>query len=194
MAFDLKPLTKEIIHKMNYGPHTLWIVKLDDEVFGPFEIESLKDYAAENEHQFETALASRMDTNDWQPFFSYAHFLSIADHLQAERQGLEKYWILNQGQKAGPLSRLDIEKKFELGILSMTDLVSVDDGHTWLKFFSNAVFNPNTLPATLAKLEVTACDEESTVPITLSAWIVPFIKEPPLPITICPLVNPLNVT
>ena len=30
MAFDLKPLTKEIIHKMNYGPHTLWIVKLDD--------------------------------------------------------------------------------------------------------------------------------------------------------------------
>ncbi len=158
MAFDLKPLTKEIIHKMNYGPHTLWIVKLDDEVFGPFEIESLKDYAAENEHQFETALASRMDTNDWQPFFSYAHFLSIADHLQAERQGLEKYWILNQGQKAGPLSRLDIEKKFELGILSMTDLVSVDDGHTWLKFFSNAVFNPNnnevqTLP--VAPLEST---------------------------------------
>ena len=46
----------------------------------------------------------------------------------------------------------------------------------------------------VAKLEVTACDEESTVPITLSAWIVPFIKEPPLPITICPLVNPLNVT
>jgi hypothetical protein len=158
MAFDLKPLTNEIIHKMNYEPHTLWIVKLDEEVFGPFEIESLKHYAAENEHQFETALASRMDTNDWQPFFSYAHFLSIADHLQTERQGLEKYWILNQGQKAGPLSRLDIDKKFELGILSMTDLVSVDDGHTWLKFFSHAVFNPNnnevqTLP--VAPLEST---------------------------------------
>jgi hypothetical protein len=69
MAFDLKPLTNEIIHKMNYGPHTLWIVKLDDEVFGPFEIESLKHYAAENEHQFETALASRMDTMTGSHFF-----------------------------------------------------------------------------------------------------------------------------
>lgn len=144
MAFDLKPLTSEIIHKMDYEQHSLWIVKLNDEIYGPFEVESLKHYAIENEQLLEHALASRMDTNDWQPFFSHAHFLSIPEHANAEAPIIEKYWIMNYGQKVGPLSRLDIDKKIELGILAMTDLVSVDDGNTWLKFFSHGIFNPNS--------------------------------------------------
>lgn len=144
MAFDLKPLTSEIIHKMNYAPHSLWIVKLNDEIFGPFEVESLKHYAIENEQLFEHALATRMDTNDWQPFFSYAQFHPIAEHDHDDAPVIEKYWIMNFGQKTGPLSRQDIDKKIELGILSMTDLVSVDDGETWLKFFSHGLFNPQS--------------------------------------------------
>lgn len=141
MSFDLKPLSNEVIHKMGYTSHDLWVVKLDDEeVFGPFEVESLKHYATENEGQFQKAFASRMDTNDWQPFFTHAHFQPI-EHGQPEAKVIEKYWILHLGQKAGPLSRRDIDKKIELAILSMTDLVSVDDGHTWVKFFTRQEFN-----------------------------------------------------
>lgn len=143
MAFDLKPLSNEVIHKMGYTPHDLWVVRIDsdsEEVFGPFEVESLKHYATENEALLQNALASRMDTNDWQPFFTHAHFQPIAEHSHAEAEAIEKFWILNLGQKAGPLSRRDIDKKIELGILAMTDLVSIDDGHTWIKFFSLAAF------------------------------------------------------
>ncbi|MBA2405335.1 MAG: hypothetical protein H0V66_11235, partial [Bdellovibrionales bacterium] len=141
MALDLKPLTNEIIHKMDYTPHDLWVVKLEDELFGPFEVESLKHYATENESQFTHALASRMDANDWQPFFTHAHFQPIAHQSQVEEEAIEKFWLLHLGQKAGPLSRRDIDKKFELDILSMTDVVSIDDGHTWVKFFTLHTFN-----------------------------------------------------
>jgi hypothetical protein len=145
MSFDLKPLTNETIHKMGYTPHDLWVVKFDnnEEVFGPFEVESLKDYATENEKQFQKAFATRMDTNDWQPFFTHAHFQKI-EHPNTDAPAVEKYWILNLGQKAGPLSRRDIDKKMELDLLSMTDVVSIDDGHTWIKFFNLAAFNTQT--------------------------------------------------
>jgi len=54
---------------------------------------------------------------------------------------------------------------------------------------NDAELNPTSEFAICA---TSACDADKTVPITLFPGIVPFIKEPPLPITICPLVNPLN--
>lgn len=136
MSFDLKPLSNEVIHKMNYAPHDLWIVKIADELFGPFEVESLKHYAIENESELDEAQASRMDTNNWQPFFSHAHFQPVLEHSHAEAQTIEKFWLIHLGQKAGPVTRRDIEKKIELGILTVADIISVDDGHSWHKIFT----------------------------------------------------------
>lgn len=141
MAIDLKPLTSEIIHKMGYSTHELWVVKVDEDAFGPFEIDSLKQFAIENEHEFHQALACRMDTSDWQPFYSHAQFGENSEHSAPVEEVVERFWIINQGQKAGPLSRLDINKKLELSIISLSDLVSVDDGHTWAKFYALSSFN-----------------------------------------------------
>ena len=55
---------------------------------------------------------------------------------------------------------------------------------------NDAESNPTT---SSAKFALNACDEDNTVPNTLSPVIVPFIKEPPLPITTCPEVNPANL-
>ena len=148
MAFDLKPLSNEIIHKMNYAPHDLWIVKIADELFGPFEVESLKHYAMENETELDEAQASRMDTNNWQPFFSHAHFQPITDHSHSETQSIEKFWIIHLGQKAGPVTRRDIEKKIELGILTMVDVISVDDGQSWHKIFTMDSFSAHNTEVT----------------------------------------------
>ena len=55
---------------------------------------------------------------------------------------------------------------------------------------NDAESNPVTASA---KSALTACDADNTVPNTLSPFIVPLIKEPPLPITTCPEVNPANL-
>lgn len=143
MALDLKPLTEEVIQQLGLGDHDLWLVKHDDEIFGPFEVESLKHYATENEPLFEKAVATRMDANNWQPFFSYDVFHLIAENAHPERRA-EEFWILHLGQKAGPYSRRDIDKKMELGLLTLADMVSLDNGETWKKFYQLDAFNSHT--------------------------------------------------
>lgn len=140
MAMELKPLDNEIIHKMGYSTHDLWVVKLDNGIFGPFEINSLQDYASTNEILFQTAQASRMDRIDWHPFYFFAQFQSIFKNPLQDQAVLEKYWILVNGQKTGPLTRLDIEKKFELELININDLVSLDNGEMWQKFYNLEAF------------------------------------------------------
>jgi hypothetical protein len=141
MVLDLKPLSKEVIQKMAYNPHDLWVVKINDEVFGPFEIKSLTDYAKENSQVFKEALASRIDTNDWHPFYSHASFQEIILNSHESEEVPSRFWILNLGQKVGPLSKMDIEKKLELNILISNDLISLDDGHNWQKIYQVEDFN-----------------------------------------------------
>ncbi len=165
MTIDLKALTNEIIHKMGYSTHDLWVIKLKDEVFGPFEVDSLKHYAIENEQLFQEALASRMDTNDWHPFYSYAQFTEIGEHAHAQQEQIQKFWILQNGQKLGPHSYFDIQKKLEMNILGLNELVSIDDGHTWKKFyqlasFQNLLKNADSLPICPSEQEFNYAKEE----------------------------------
>lgn len=165
MSIDLKPLTNEVIHKMGYSTHDLWVVKYKEEVFGPFEVDSLKHYATENENLFQECLASRMDSNDWHAFYSYAQFTEIGEHAVAHQAQIEKFWILQNGQKQGPLSRFDIQKKLEMNILGFNELVSFDEGHSWHKFYEVQMFqellkNADSLPTTPSDLELSYAREE----------------------------------
>jgi hypothetical protein len=138
---DLKPLSKETIQKMGFTNHDLWMVKIEEDVFGPFETESLKHYALENAALFEEAHASRLENHDWQPFYSFALFQRRTPQVLGQPEAKSAYWILHNGQKVGPLSPMDLDKKIELGILVLTDLVSGDDGHSWHKLFQEPFFD-----------------------------------------------------
>ncbi len=120
MALDLKPLTDDVIQTMGYTSRDLWLVKIDAEIFGPFELASLKDYAAENEKEFT---------------YAHAQFVSL-------KAVEDRYWILEKGQKVGPLTMIAVQKKIELGALTMSDMVSTDEGHSWSKILQNPTFNP----------------------------------------------------
>lgn len=140
MALFLKPLTDNVIETMGFTSHDLWLVKIGDEVFGPFETASLHDYALENSHEFLHAEASLEDPQEWKPFFSHSQFQM--KKAEVEEVVETRYWVLQQGQKTGPFSRMAVDKKLEMNILSLNDMVSVDEGHTWNKFFNCEEFNP----------------------------------------------------
>jgi len=135
---DLKPLSKETIEEMGYSDHDLWVVRIDEDLFGPFEAESLKHYAKENETLFENADACRLDSNDWSAFYQIDAFKNI-DHSVVENKG--PFWILNNGLKSEPLSIEEIEKRIELKSVTLTDAISVNDGHTWKKVFQIECFS-----------------------------------------------------
>lgn len=146
-TLDLKPLNKETIQKMGYSTNDLWVVKIEDDVFGPFEVESLKHYASENEIHFVSALASKMEHSDWQPFFSLAVFSGARKHGDEKTPMSQNgpFWMLTDGQKTGPVTRADLEKKIEMGLVGLNELVSYDDGHSWSKIYQLEVFSGKTL-------------------------------------------------
>lgn len=154
-GIDLKPLSEETISEMGYQSHDLWLVKINHETFGPYETESLKHYVGDNEVLFEEAQASRMDDIQWKPFWD--HVVFQRRKIQAAAEAHEgPFWILDNGLKIGPLAFRDVDKKIEMGILGMTDHISVDNGETWRKIyeiagFDRRTYDPDSLP--IAPLE-----------------------------------------
>ncbi|MFP5385797.1 MAG: hypothetical protein ACLGHN_06930 [Bacteriovoracia bacterium] len=151
ISIDLKPLSEETIAQMGYNNHDLWLVKIGSVVFGPYETESLKHYVHDNEHLFETALASRADETEWKSFWEHTQFQRRKPQVIQGEVYEGPFWIIDHGLKVGPFSLREIDKKLEMEILSMTDHISIDEGHTWIKVFQIEGFdrrslNPDDLP------------------------------------------------
>jgi hypothetical protein len=136
--FDLKPLSQTTIEQLGLEAQDLWLLKIGDQQFGPFETLSLQHYAFENKSDFDGAFAHKMDHESWVYFQNIEDFKSIFKtevESQEEEDKGRWFWILVQGRMSPPHSFDDIEKKIELGLLSLTDAVSTDEGETWHKIF-----------------------------------------------------------
>jgi hypothetical protein len=150
-TLDLKPLTDETIQQMGFNNHDLWLVKIHEEVFGPFETESLKHYASENEEQFDEALATSLENNNYQSFWSHPLFQRRKIQAAETENHEGPFWLMEFGLKIGPISFREVDKKIEMGLLGMTDHISVDDGETWHKIYKFHGFDrrshePDELP------------------------------------------------
>ncbi len=162
VGLDLQPVTEETIAQMGYEQHDLWQVKIGSIIFGPFETESLKHYVGENEHLFENASATRMDNEEYKPFWEHATFQRRRlQSVNSDAPNEGPFWLLHNGLKVGPFSFAEIDKKIEVGVLGMTDYISCDDGHSWPKIyeihqFDRRTLNPDELPMAprMQKLEL----------------------------------------
>ena len=132
-TLNLQALTKDDIESMGLTTHDLWMIKIDQDLFGPFESESLKNYSSQNEDLFDDALASKVDNHDFRPFWSHALFQRRSPQLISRQSHKGPFWILNQGQKTGPFTFQEIEKKLEIGALTLTDHISSNNGGDWTK-------------------------------------------------------------
>jgi hypothetical protein len=150
-TLDLRPLTDEAIEKMAIKADDLWIVKIHHEVFGPFETESLKHYAYENGAQFEFALVARTNEDEYLPFWTHPSFQRRRNQEVNGQEVEGPFWLMNMGLKVGPLYFQEVDKQLEMGLISLSDRISNDDGHTWhkiyeIKSFDRRSHTPEELP------------------------------------------------
>lgn len=157
--FDLKPLSEATIQELGLDPHELWYVKIGDQAFGPFETLSLRHYANDNKKDFDGSFATHMGEQDWKLFTQIAEFRDIFDEdvQEEDPEKVTQYWILIQGRLSSPHSYEVIEKKLEMGLLSLTDAVSKDEGETWNKFFQM----PDFAHKLHSSLELPQCPKDS---------------------------------
>jgi len=147
MNGKLQTLTQEEIKQRELSHEDLWIIKIGDEVRGPYELENLKLYAQENEAFFEEALASRMEPQEWNPFFQYPQFQrrspQIINSHQNDFEG--PFWLFENGLKTGPFEKFHILKRLEMNSLIVTDRISTDDGKTWINIYEIPEFDRRDL-------------------------------------------------
>lgn len=146
-TLDLQPLSDETIDQMGFNNHDLWLVRIEKEVLGPFETEALKQYALAHEDLFSSALATRMDEHKFAPFWNHPQFQRRAPQVVAQETHQNRIWLLISGQKSGPFNSQDINKKIEMGLLAMTDHISIDEGHHWKKVYEIEGFDRRDLTA-----------------------------------------------
>ena len=143
-VFDLKPLAAETIKDLKIKSDQLWEIKIDENIYGPFETHQLRHYSKENKQNFTRAFVSQMSVDNWRPFFEVREFIHEADYDGP-------YWILMDGRKSSPLSAEEIAKRVELGTIKRNNEISEDDGRHWHRISAHPVFEGlfttgNTLP------------------------------------------------
>ena len=139
-TFDLKPIAPEAIEELGLDPHTLWQVKMGEEVYGPFETGPLENFIQENPKLMGQGFLKRWNTQNWDVFFHFDEFKSFAPEVTQTAIG--HLWVMVQGQKHGPLSQEQIESKIRQGHYLWSSDYSEDEGETWVKLSEAERFAP----------------------------------------------------
>lgn len=146
MRTKLESLTQKDIKERELSPSDLWIIKMGEEIRGPFEYENLKLYIQENENLFQEALGSRLDPQDWRPLFNYPQFQRRSPQIVSAAPSIEgPFWLHENGLKVGPFEKFHILKRLEMNSLIVTDKISYDDGQTWINIYEIPEFDRRDL-------------------------------------------------
>lgn len=140
---DLLPISDEDIAKNNVELLDLWMIKSADQMYGPYDTESLKSYSASQEYLFMETDAYNLSTENWKPFFAITQFQRRKPKLVPIQSlvTVEEFFILDNGVKKGPISLEKIKTMAEAKEISLNIQVSTDKGETWIKLFEHHEFD-----------------------------------------------------
>ncbi len=142
---DLQVMSEEEIAHQNIELSELWMVRINDEVFGPYHVEALKEYAGLKQESFADADVCNMADQNWIMFLQSplrkakpkaAPQLVSASTLQTHNN----YHIERHGHRQGPHTHEHIQALVKKGELLPTDLISDNDGFTWHKMYQMKAF------------------------------------------------------
>lgn len=149
---DLPALTDPELAQLDESSPSIWMVRLNDEEFGPFYEDALQVYAHENLDLFSDADVCQLPSGDWQMYLqsklkvhqqkSHAQLIS-SEVLQSNQQ----YYFEQNNLKSGPVTFEKIKEMILAKELSQTHLVSSDDCLTWSKVYHFEELMPFCLPS-----------------------------------------------
>jgi hypothetical protein len=138
----------EILTKVEEREH-IFEIKDSVESLGYISLYDLKAYIFEHEEEAGNYSIRNIESNDWSYIYEHPYFqrrkphLVSADTLNSVDE--ETIYILHKGQKAGPFNKSEISEKLEDKHILLTDLVSLNAGHTWIKLYQVEGFDRRNL-------------------------------------------------
>ena len=139
----------QICQNVDSRDHIFEIKDEENTILGFISLYDLKMLTQSSGDDFSTFQIRNIDQNEWLPVFSHPYFqrrkpqLVSAASLKDEED--QEIYILINGQKAGPYEKsqlLDMVKDKEI---LLTDMISTNGGHTWMKLYQLDQFNRRDL-------------------------------------------------
>lgn len=116
---------------------------------GPIRAVDLQAYIAENSLPSTTMVRDAKNTQDWVNIYSHPYFQRRKPSLVHPSSSKTDYtfYYLKNGKPTGPINSLDFETLVNEKSLIPTDMVSVDEGKTWIKLYQLSNFDRRSYSA-----------------------------------------------
>ena len=138
----------EILTREDNREH-IFEIKDNENVLGFISLYDLKAYTFEHEEEASQYSIRNIDSNNWTLIFEHSFFQRRRPQLISTETfndvDEDTIYILHKGQKEGPYNKSDITQKLNDKEILLTDLVSLNAGHTWLKLYQVEGFDRRSL-------------------------------------------------
>lgn len=111
---------------------------------GPYIGAQLKHVCEMLEFPEDTLVRDAKNIGDWVNLYNHPTFQRRKPQVVGEDSEISQdrhTYVLVDGQKYGPFNLREITEQLDNGDLLLTDLVSLDDGHTWKKLYQYSNFD-----------------------------------------------------
>ncbi len=142
-SYDITDYLIGIEEDMTSTSESYYEIKYNNEVIGNIFETDLKNYLKISNKETEEILVRKSSEEEFVNAFSLPVFqrrkpqLISTEELSASNEIAddEAYFILVKGQKKGPYTKEDINQFLNNKEILMTDLISSNAGHTWMKLY-----------------------------------------------------------
>ena len=136
----LKKFSSEEILNGNYPSNQYWYILIGEEILGPFHQDDFSSCIEEAVPPSTTLISNYVSHPEWRPLRSTPFFQNKKLKESSEKGPVPVFiptyekniFVLQNGQKNGPYTPQDIQNLLQKNEILFSDLISIDDGHTWL--------------------------------------------------------------
>jgi hypothetical protein len=130
------------------GPF-LYLKMTNQESLGPFHAHELKDFIGHTTLPDDTLIRDAKNTGPWTSMYQHPYFQRRKPAVlpETEIQATTQYYYLKNGKPCGPIAANDITNMVQDKSLISTDMISTDEGKTWMKLHQVTDFDRRTYSA-----------------------------------------------
>ena len=146
---DLLFSEEEITKSVETREHIFEMRDENESSLGFISLYDLKSYVHDFEEDSKSFQVKNIDGSDWTPIYEHPYFqrrkpqLVSANTLSSDDE--QQFFILKNGQKTGPYEKYELTSMLEEKDLLLTDMVSSNAGHTWMKLYQVDGFDRRSL-------------------------------------------------
>lgn len=135
---DILFTEEEITSNVELREH-IFEIKDSEHSLGFISLYDLKAYVFEHEEEAKNYSVKAIDSDEWKNIYEHPFFQRRKPQLVSIETLKEvddiQFYILQKGQKAGPYEKDQLLEMVENREILLTDTVSINGGHVWMKLF-----------------------------------------------------------